>query len=323
MPNTLAPRLLRARALMNMGERQRARQELTALAQAAPRSNDVRYQLALLDLIEGKYKDAEAGFDALMKAHDARGLNGMIETKAREGDFNGAIELVRSRIQQSPNDMDLHRLMADLDVRAKRPNDAVAEYRIVAQSQPTAENFTRLGDYQQIAGQTDAALQSYTKATTLKSNDAMPLVRMAILYENSGRTEDARKTYDQVLKLQPDNPYALNNIAYVKAEQGVDLDQALTYAERAQQKLPNDPNVSDTVGLIYLRKNMVEDSVRVLGDLVKRAPERSAYHLHYAAALVQKGDKAAARRELDAASRTGPTEQEKVRIEELRRKLSS
>jgi hypothetical protein len=44
-----------------------------------------------------------------------------------------------------------------------------------------------------------------------------------------------------VLKLQPDNPIALNNLAFLLVEGGADLDQALTYAQRAKQKLPNDP----------------------------------------------------------------------------------
>jgi len=148
------------------------------------------------------------------------------------------------------------------------------------------------------------------------------VLELAVLYDNLGRPEESRKYYEQVLKMQPDNAVALNNLAYSMADQGVDLDKALTYAERARQKLPDNLNVSDTIGLIYLRKNLVDDSARVLGDLVSRAPNSATYHLHYATALYQKGDKLAAKKELDAATRNGPTDKEKLRIQELRQKLS-
>jgi len=322
-PANLAAHLVRTRSLMSLGEVGKARQELTALAKANPNSKDIRYQLATLDLFERKYKDAEAGYAALMNANDPRGYRGMIESKVRQGDYETAIKMVHDRLSANPGDLELHRMMAELDLRAKRNNDAVAEYQLIVKKEPTEKNYTDLGAYQELAGEPDAAMETYKKARELQPNDVAPLIRMAIITENAGRKADARKMYEEVLKLQPDNPYALNNIAYAKADEGVDLDQALTYAERARQKLPNDPDVDDTVGLIYLRKNLVDDSLRVLSQLVNRVPQRSAYHLHYAAALLQKGDRTAAGKELDAATRSGPNEHEKTEIQELRRKLTT
>jgi Flp pilus assembly protein TadD len=150
----------------------------------------------------------------------------------------------------------------------------------------------------------------------------MPVLELALVYDVAGRPEEARQGYEQVLKIQPDNAAALNNLAYSMADQGVDLDKALSYAERARAKLPNDLDVSDTLALIYLRKNQVLESTHLLSDLVSKKPDRATYHLHYATALYQKGDKPGARKELDAATRTGPSDKEKLQIQELRQKLS-
>ena len=67
-----------------------------------------------------------------------------------------------------------------------------------------------------------------------------PLVvsTLALTLDGAGRKQEARMAYEQVLKLQPDNPVALNNLAYMLAESGTDLDQALTYAQRAKQRCP-------------------------------------------------------------------------------------
>lgn len=321
MPRSLEANLVRTMALMNMGETRQARQELTAIVKAVPQSKDARYQLGLLDFSEKKYKDAEESFDALMKANDPRGFQGMVSCKAQEGEYDAAIQMVQAKIREQDKP-ELHRLLAELEMRASRPNNAIAEYQSIVQKQPTAYNYVRLGQLQQAAGQFGAAVAAFTKAAQVAPNEPAPLLSLAVLYDTSGRADEATKTYERVLKIQPDNPVALNNLAYSKAEQGVDLDQALTFAERAKQKLPNDPNVADTIALIYLRKNLVEDSVRVLSDLVAKDPARSLFHLHYAAALYQKGDKTGAAKELDLAVHTGPTDREKLRIQELRQKLS-
>ncbi len=117
---------------------------------------------------------------------------------------------------------------------------------------------------------------------------------------------EARREYQIVIQLEPDNIAALNNLAYLDAEEGVDLDQALAQAQHAQQRMPDDPNVQDTLALVYIRKNLTDDGLRMLRNLVSRDPANAAFHLHLALALYQKGDRPWAKRELQAASRNNP-----------------
>ena len=89
--------------------------------------------------------------------------------------------------------------------------------------------------------------------------DARAVLDLALLYDRTGRSEEARKEYEIVIQLQPENATALNNLAYLEAEEGVDLDQALAHAQRARQKLPGDLDVQDTLALVYIRKNLTND----------------------------------------------------------------
>ena len=100
-------------------------------------------------------------------------------------------------------------------------------------------------------------------------------------------------------------------------EEGVDLDQALTMVQRALQKLPNSPDISDTLGWVYIKKNLSEDAVRVLRDLVSKEPKNSTFHYHYGLALLQKGDKPSAKKELDIAMKENPSKDEAGKIREL------
>jgi len=129
-------------------------------------------------------------------------------------------------------------------------------------------------------------------------------------------------TYQKILQLQPDHPIALNNLAYIMAESGGDLDQALTLAQRARQKLPNDLNVADTLGWIYIKKNLSDQAIEIFRDLVKKQPQSSTFHYHLGMALYQKGDKLGARQALQAALRQKPSPEEAAKIKELMGKVS-
>jgi Flp pilus assembly protein TadD len=120
-----------------------------------------------------------------------------------------------------------------------------------------------------------------------------------------------------LLKANPENSTALNNLAYLKAERGVDLDQALGYAQRALQRSPQDPNISDTLGLIYIRKKLTSQAVQVLQDLVARVPDNPSFHLHLAMALYDAGEKQPAKRELERALQHKPSAVEQAKIKEL------
>ena len=127
--------------------------------------------------------------------------------------------------------------------------------------------------------------------------------------------------YEQLLKIDPNNAVALNNLAYRKAEEGLDLDSALNMAQKARQIQPNMTTVADTVGWIYIKKNMTTEAARIFEDLVKKDPAVSTYHYHYGMVLIQKGDKSSARRELETALRDKPSKDEAGKIQELLTKL--
>ncbi|HEV2688457.1 MAG TPA: tetratricopeptide repeat protein, partial [Bryobacteraceae bacterium] len=96
-----------------------------------------------------------------------------------------------------------------------------------------------------------------------------------------------------------------------------DLDQALSLVQRAQQRSPNDPNISDTLGLIYIRKKLTGQAVLLFQSLVSRVPNNAAFHLHLAMALYDKGDKSQAKKELEAAQKYKPSAGEMAKIREL------
>jgi Flp pilus assembly protein TadD len=91
----------------------------------------------------------------------------------------------------------------------------------------------------------------------------------------------------------------------------------LTLAQRARQRVPNDNKVADTLGYIYVKKNLHDSAISLFRELIQKEPERATFRLHLAEALAQKGEKDQARKELETALRFKPAKKEEARIREL------
>ena len=57
--------------------------------------------------------------------------------------------------------------------------------------------------------------------------------------------------------------------------------------------------MADTLGWIYLKKNLSDNAIEIFQDLVAKAPNQSTFHYHLGMALYQKGDKPKAIKELN------------------------
>jgi tetratricopeptide (TPR) repeat protein len=314
--------LIRARGLVKMKELVKAREELETLLRTYPDSNDARDQLAELDFHEHRYQDAENGFRTLFEAKDNRGAPGLIKTKVAEGKLPEALELASEQLKRSPGRADYRLTLAEVSVAAGNYSAAAIQFQALIDKEPKSPKlYLAMGQAKLRLRDLSGALAAFQTARQLSPADAPPALALALLCDQTDSQERARREYQTVIRLEPDNGIALNNLAYLDAEAGVDLDQALAFAQHVQQMNPDDPDVRDTLALVYIRKNLTESGVRILRELVRRNPDRAAFRLHLAQALYQKGDRTSARRELEAALRSRPSVKEQDKIKELLAKV--
>jgi tetratricopeptide (TPR) repeat protein len=322
-PQNLQAKLLRTRALIGMGEAKQARTELTTIVAQNPNVWEARLQVAALDLAEKNYKAAEDTFRAMYtQTKDSRALMGLTETYVTQGQFDNAIKILKEEVAKAPDRSDYYVAMGNIAVRAKYYDQAIADYQKALDKFPrSADVWIRMGETQRLKGDIEASKASFTKAKDLAPTNITPYLELALIYDAAGQRDLARPMYEQILKIQPDHPVALNNLAYMLAESGADLDQALTMAQRAKQKMPQDTNVADTLGWIYIKKNLAESAIGIFSELVRTEPGKSTYHYHLAMALAQKGDKVAAKKELEIALKDKPAKEEEEKIRALMSKM--
>ena len=319
---SLEARLIRASALVKMAEPEKAREELATLLRMYPGSNDARAQLAELDFEEHRYQAAEKGFRALLQANDGRGAPGLLRAEIAQGQFQTAVQFASEQVKRWPERADSRLALAETLIAAGSYTAAAAQFQVLIDKDPKSTVlYLQMGEAKLRGSDTGGALAAFQTAHELAASDTRPVLDLALLYDRTGRSEQARKEYENVIQLQPENATALNNLAYLEAEAGVDLDQALAHAQRARRNLPGDLDVEDTLALVYVRKNLTNDGLRMLRDLVTRRPDSAPFHLHLALALYQKGERGLAKRELDIALRHQPSAKEQNTIRELLAKV--
>src|SRR5207344_790828 len=103
---------------------------------------------------------------------------------------------------------------------------------------------------------------------------------LGIILEIQGRPADAQKMYERTLEVDPTAPVAANNLAWMYATHGGNLDVALQLAQTAKQKLADDASVDDTLGWIFYKKDLAVDAIRSFEASVKRMPTKAEYHFH-------------------------------------------
>lgn len=319
-PRNMQARLIRTSALIGVGDRARAKAELEAIDKAFPNSSDAKFQLGYVNFMQGDLKTAAQLFAELRDKfpNDNRGLVGVVETDVAQGNYKGAIDRVEGEMRKDPNRINLRVQLASIFARSGQYDEAIKEYQFLIRKEPKSPDYElKMAETYRIKGDFNNAVEHFKKANALAPNMVLPLSRLGMMMDGVGRRSEAKQYYEQVIRLDSDNVVALNNLAFIKAEEGSDLDQAMTYAQRAKQKAPRLPDVSDTLGWIYIKKNLSDEAVRIFRDLVKEQPANPTYHYHLAMALFQKGDRPGARQECDAALKQNPSKDDQSKIKEL------
>jgi tetratricopeptide (TPR) repeat protein len=322
--NNLQAHLMRSNALLIMGDKDKARDELAAITRAAPQNREARYQLGYLAFQDKDYKKSEQIYSDLFKANpkDVRGLAGEAESLAAQNRIGDAIKETQQAIEKDPQREDLKLVLAKFYVRSERYDEAIALYqKLLVQDPRSRDLLWQMGETQRRKGDLNTAIETFRRCSQSAPSDTACLTQLGMIYEGTGKSDQAKPIWEQVLKIQPDHGLALNNLAFAKAQDGVDLDQALTMSQKARQQMPNSPAVSDTLGWIYVKKNLSDDAVRIFKDLTAQVPDSPTFHYHYGVALLQKGDKPSAKKEFEKALADKPSTGEEAKIKELLQKI--
>lgn len=170
-------------------------------------------------------------------------------------------------------------------------------------------------------GDLDRAITYFEKARQLQPSYSGVYAELAYANELAGRMDQATINYRKYLEFDSDNPAILNNLAYRLAEDGKNLDESLSLAQKASQRVPGSPDILDTVGYIYLRKGMNDSALKTFQNLVAKHPNNATFLHHLAMTELAIGDKQKARQSAEKALASNPTKTEEAKIRDFINKI--
>ena len=326
-PNSVEARVMKAAALMRLQRFDEARALLTAVLDKMPKQVDTLLELGVLDLNQKKIKDAEDLFHRAYEANpnNLRGLLGESRAYLLDGQPDKSVQLIAAEAQKKPANLDLQREVGNAQMAAGQYEQAITTYQslLAKVSDPRSQSdiWTRIGQSYLQRGDIQQSINSLEKARQGQPTNTALTTNLGQLYEQVNKNDVARKYYEMSIKVDPNNALALNNLAYMISQTNGDLDQALTYATRAKQRLPDHAEINDTLGVIYIKKNLTDNAIDTFRTLVVKVPQNPTYHYHYALALLQKGDRESAKKECQIALTDKPKKQEETEIRQLMAKV--
>ena len=95
--------------------------------------------------------------------------------------------------------------------------------------------------------------RSWSKAPATRVS---ALTMVGIIHNRQGRVHEAIRAFEQALLTDSEAAVAANNLAWIYASQGRELDRAMKLAAMAKRRIPGDPDVADTLAWIYYLKGV-------------------------------------------------------------------
>jgi tetratricopeptide (TPR) repeat protein len=193
---------------------------------------------------------------------------------AENGDLPGARAALQAARTADPASAKAALAMAQLDLREKKLDSArqnlagplnSPDYAVATEAQVLA------GGVEDVAGNYNAAIDHYRK----------------------------------VLARDPNHVFAMSRLAYLLADQAGQTDEALTWAQKAAELRPTDPQIEDALGWTLYHKGMYSAALKQL-QFASAPASRPRYKLHLALVCFKLGDNSQGNQVLTAALRQNP-----------------
>ena len=131
----------------------------------------------------------------------------------------------------------------------------------------------------------EKAIKNYTQIISTLNDDSEIksdlLYRRGGSYERLGDYENSDKDLLNSLKINPEDAYVLNYLAYSWLERDYEIDKAMKMLEKAYALRSNDPYITDSIGWAYYLIDDYVEAEKYIKKAVELMPEDPVVNDHY------------------------------------------
>lgn len=355
--NPQAPQLRLALIRLKLDQKD-AKQALASAQDAVaaiPDNVDLLGALSQAQLAAGDYNQAmtAANKAVSIQPDSPTPLLRLSELQVSRKDYDGAAQTLKRVIALKPDLQQAYPMLIAVLREAKKPAEVKAVLRSMqAQFPKSSAPYALEGDIEYADKKWTAAVDAYRKGLE-RENDAMLAIKIHMALRADGKADEAKRheaqwlarnpkdpafvfyqadqalaqgnqavaleRYQTVLKLQPDHPVAINNMAWLLHKSG--KPGALELAQRANELRPKHPAFMDTLSEILAANGQMEKALSLQQEAVALEPGFHAHRLHLAELYVRAGKKAEAAEELKQLAALGDKFPRQDEVKRLQAKL--
>lgn len=202
-------------AYLRSGEYPKAELALNRALKLKPDSPEALYLLAQVYSDQKKSVDA---LDLLVRAHKLAPQNADIifllaRVSMGQNYFEDAIPLLESGLQTAPKRADLRAALGESYFMSGKTEKAIAEFKELIALEPSAGSYAFMGLSYRHLGRFDEAKKYFQEGLKLDSRDASCLFNMGYIEERQGNHGAAETFFQEALKSNPDFSEALLELA--------------------------------------------------------------------------------------------------------------
>jgi putative PEP-CTERM system TPR-repeat lipoprotein len=333
----------------------------SALTAAREASAALPNNLEVMELLGRAQLSSESAEQAVATFNQLTSLQGsnpayhlrLAEALVANKDNAGARAALRKALEVKPDYAPAKRALVSLSVLDKRPQDglvlakdmqkqdakdatgyalegevhlsqrdfdaASAAFGKALQLNKVTENFVRLHSTLRAGGKTAEAERLQAEWLKDRPKDAALRYYLGDLALAGGNLAGAEAQYRAVLEVQPRNALAMNNVAWLMVKQK--KPGAVDLAQKANELMPGKSPLMDTLATALAAENKLPKAIEVQKAAIARSPSDPGLKLNLARLLIQSGDKAYARAELEDIAKLGDKFRGQAEVAELLKKL--
>jgi tetratricopeptide (TPR) repeat protein len=204
---------------------------------------EVNDAYAIITIEKGRWRE-EVSFRQKVAGDTAgedRETPGRREGHLSAGDLSERVGILKKNLEKDAQNTDLRKELAELLVEEKHTEEAISEYRKIADTNP---------------------------------EDAVTCEMLASLYREAGDVQKAIKEYERLNKLFPDRLDILGTLAELLCEQDAP-EKAIEVYQKITELSADDPDAHEALGKLYEQTRHFEDAILEYEKVLSLAPERT------------------------------------------------
>lgn len=294
-PKNIDVIILYANQLLLKKEYKRAADYYSIARDINPQEGKIYFMLARAHSAAGNNKKALYILDEGI-ANDPENMDlyrGMVSLLQVEKQTDKALRMAEKIIKKWPDEPFGYDFSADIYAKKKNHKKAQELYKKTIAKLDNPETRIKLSRILSLEGDDKASVEVLREWYVKNDKSAKLNAVLAMSLQKQGIKDEAISIYENMVKQQPKNIVALNNLSWLYMEKG-NMDEALNNAKSAFEINPELAAVLDTYGWILVKIGKIDQGYELIQKAISKAPHDRDIRYHIAEVLSQKGDKQSA-----------------------------